>query len=152
MLARTEIDLFLSAAQLGMTEKQRKYLVLTLELLESGKVIDNEYSKIELGNDSIQYKFDIKHWWHDLNDSKLPWWRLFFPPVTKTAIVICCIGGTACMLANDEDLFLSKLSDNLDNLFYGFGKVPVKVIDAATQLRKFLETGKCELDWNNKNG
>jgi|SRR5882672_935653 len=127
---------FMSAPELQLTEFQYTALIKTLDLMENGKISEKEYI-----NDK---RFNMSVWAQD-----------------KTCGTVCCIGGTASLLAGEEynynaglrTIFHSKEtglftgSMDLMNLFYYWGQVPVTVPRAAQQLREYLKTGKCPHNW-----
>ena|SRR5882672_517956 len=124
-----ETSLFLSAEALSLFEKQRDALIKTLNYMELGLINEDEYNQDGL-------RFYMGEW------------------LTKRDCGTAgCIGGTAIMLANDEELFSDypttyrMTPPALDNLFFSWGNVHVTVPIAAKQLRKYLTTGKCPRQW-----
>ena len=130
---------FLSAKKLNLTERQRTALIKTLALMESGGIDEN----IFIDNK----KFSMRSW--------------IGKDVMHPCRTVCCIGGTATLLdgsprgefkSDIQSLFHDKygiLAGNnaLYNLFYLWGPKAVTVERAAKQLRHYLNTDKCQIQW-----
>lgn len=137
-----QADPFLSAEGLKLTERQRIALIKTLDLMEAHgidnfKVIDGK-------------RFNMNEWMNG----------------THSCSTVCCIGGTASLLDGGPyesesgtgysvSIFHSKRgftgSRALKRLFYDWGGGSPTVERAALQLRYYLKTGKCPIDWADKN-
>ena len=129
-----ETSLFLSAEALSLFEKQRAALIKTLNYMELGLINEDDYNEDGL-------KFYMGTWL-----SK------------RDCGTAGCIGGTAMMLANDEELFnnyptkYGSAPDALERLFFSWDdNVHVTVPIAAKQLRKYLTTGECPRQWAPEN-
>jgi hypothetical protein len=129
------IDQFLSAKVLELTEHQRTALIDTLDLMESGGI---DHENIIDGK-----RFTMIEWVLSTHDCG----------------TVCCIGGTASLLAGGPYIFPGLKSifhdengeftgnAQLNNLFYKWGGGNVTVERAAKQLRHYLETDTCSSDW-----
>lgn len=117
------IPLFGSAETLGVSERQRHWLIRTLEVYE-GETVANDLFEV----DGKLVEFDMCSW---------------------VCCSAACMGGTACLLSGDPKLFhpTTSLPRSLYNLFHSWGGVPVSLAEGARALRKWLTTGDCPTDW-----
>lgn len=134
-----KLDIFLSAEELKLTERQRTALIKTLKLMESGGI---RHDKVIDGK-----RFNMKEW---INEG----WGCG---------TICCIGGTASLLDGGpydsaDDMYPSIFHNKrgftgtpaLKRLFYEWGNRSPTAKRAGLQLRYYLKTGKCPIDWADK--
>lgn len=146
-----------TASDLLLTEEQHNALLSTLSLMESGNL--RHISQI---NEVTFVKLPLEN--SDLNNHR-------FSMNVWTGVQGCgsvgCIGGTACIIAHNYQLFDNiwtvnlplaqrKANKVLENLFYpptdktGEAKHnnynAITVEEAAVQLRKYLETGTHDWD------
>jgi hypothetical protein len=136
-------DKFLSAEELSLTERQRKALIDTLELMETRGIDNNKYINGK--------RFNMSHWITNYNGKN-----------RAECGSICCIGGTASLLAGkrikgeyEDSIFHDEagnitVSTALANLFFNWGSGPVTVDRAAKELRNYLETANCPSNWAKK--
>ena len=120
---------FKTADELGLFEEQRYWLGETLRYMESGVFSHKTYNQ-----DGLMFRMND---WITAHDD------------CGTA---CCIGGTACMLADKPQLFNTfpgSYPVTLEKLFSLWTEkgTEVSVERGAAQLRKFLTTGECPWYW-----
>lgn len=149
MLAKT----FLDSNQLGISLEQRDALILTLDAMESGKLVHvpmDEPCKVRI----ISYCVDDED--RDFTGGfNMDFWSIS----TKQCGTICCIGGAAEFLggisfSNDTRGFPSRdgIPETLRDLFFPDNDASVAVDmraitveQAAQALRNYLTLGKA--DW-----